>query len=187
MPLIREQLLSEMLPFENEWKFNCLTSKKRTNCKIHPECKVQFNHCSRLLKFLFSSDMQKLKINLKKISLNNLDDSFRVLIRIIKTSEYSRLLELHLPGGSVQIDEYLKNVEDLCGYLAEKCQKLNKLHLPVASNACLDSLSTLPELQYLKIDRTKHLNYQGLMHLCHDKSCTKYYLKILHIGKLRFV
>ena len=53
MPLIREQLLSEMLPFDNPWKFGCLHTKKRIQCKAHEECIVQFNHCSRLIKFLF--------------------------------------------------------------------------------------------------------------------------------------
>ena len=53
MPLIREQLLSEMLPFDNHWKFGCLHTKKRIQCKAHEECIVQFNHCSRLIKFLF--------------------------------------------------------------------------------------------------------------------------------------
>jgi len=182
MPLIREQLLSEMLPFDNHWKFGCLHTKKRIQCKAHEECIVQFNHCSRLIKFLFSPDMETLKINLRKVSPNNFDETFRAIIRIIKMSDYCRLKEFCLIEGGVQVDEYLPFVEELCYFLKQRANKLVKLHLPVASNSCLTTISAMPSLQCLVIERTRHLNYDGLLKLCDDKSSTKYLLQVLHIG-----
>lgn len=128
--------------------------------------------------------METLKINLRKVCFNNFDETFRAIIRIIKTSDYCRLKEFCLSGGGVPIDEYLPYMEDLCFYLRHRAKKLVKLHLPVASNACLDTISTMPALQCLIIERTRHLNYDGLLKLCDDKSNTKYLLQVLHIGKL---
>ena len=184
MPLIREQLLSELLPYDEIWKFGCLQDKKRSRCKLHAECYLQFNHCSRLVKFLFSSDMEKLHLNMRKIGAMNLEDTFKTLTRIVKMSEYCRLKELLMPGGSMQVEMYLPIIEDLCYYLSTRAEKLAKLHLPSGSNACLHFCAKMPSLQYLAIDRTKHLNYLGLQHLCHPKAITRYNLRAFHLGKM---
>jgi len=182
MPLIREQLLHEMMPYDNPWKFGCLLSKKKTQCRLHQECKVTFNHCSRLIKFLFSPDMETLKINLRKVSSNNFEGTFRAIIRIIKMSDYCRLKKFYLVGGGIIIDEFLPLMEDLCYFLRHRAKKLVKLHLPVASNSCLETIATMPSLQCLIIERTRHLNYDGLLKLCDQKSNTRYLLQVLHIG-----
>ena len=93
MPSVREELLASLLPFKdgmNHWSYGCLNAKGRFYCKMHTECVLMHNHCSRLLKFLFSSDMEKLKIDLKKVSTRNLEDVFRNLNSIIKHSKYCR-------------------------------------------------------------------------------------------------
>ena len=128
--------------------------------------------------------METLKINLRKVSPNNFDETFRAIIRIIKMSDYCRLKEFCLIEGGVQVDEYLPFVEELCYFLKQRANKLVKLHLPVASNSCLTTISAMPSLQCLVIERTRHLNYDGLLKLCDDKSSTKYLLQVLHIGKI---
>ena len=55
-PLIREQLLRELLPFDNQWEFGCLQTKKRNRCRLHPECVLQFSYAPKILKFLFGAD-----------------------------------------------------------------------------------------------------------------------------------
>ena len=96
--------------------------------------------------------------------------------------KYCRLSELLIPGGSMQIEEFLHDIDDLCYFLQKRAPKLTNLHLPIASNSCLKSISAMAELQYLVIDRSKHLNFQGLAHLSHPGSCSKYYLKVFHLG-----
>ena len=187
MPLIREQLLEEMLPFEDHWQYCCLKTKKRINCRIHPECQVMFNNCSRILKYLFSSDVEKLNLNLRKISTNNLEDSLRALTRIVRMSSFCRLREISLIGGSLHVDEYLHFMEDLCSSLEQKAPRLTKLHLPIGSNKCLQSIGLMPQLQSLIIERSRQLTCEGLIYLCDDNSSTKFYLKNLHIGKFWFI
>ena len=60
-PLIRQQLLQELLPFENSWQFGCLQSKKRSRCKLHSECILMYSYTSKVLKFLFGADIQSFK------------------------------------------------------------------------------------------------------------------------------
>ena len=127
--------------------------------------------------------METLKINLRKVSPNNFEETFRAIIRIIKMSDYCRLKKFCLVGGGIIIDGYLPLIEDLCYFLRHRAKKLVKLHLPVASNSCLETISTMPSLQCLIIDRTRHLNYDGLLKLCDQKSSTRYLLQVLHIGK----
>ena len=97
--------------------------------------------------------METLKINLRKVSPNNFDETFRAIIRIIKMSDYCRLKEFCLIEGGVQVDEYLPFVEELCYFLKQRASKLVKLHLPVASNSCLTTISAMPSLQCLVIER----------------------------------
>ena len=73
--------------------------------------------------------METLKINLRKVSLNNFDETFRAIIRIIKMSDYCRLKEFCLIGGGVQVDEYLPFVEELCYFLKERADKLCAVHV----------------------------------------------------------
>ena len=94
--------------------------------------------------FLFffpsSPDMETLKINLRKVSSNNFEETFRAIIRIIKMSDYCRLKKFCLVGGGIIIDEFLPLMEDLCYFLRHRAKKLVKLHLPVASNSCLETI-----------------------------------------------
>ena len=171
-----------------------LTSDDKSTEKLLKQqiCKALFLLWMNLLRipnctlFLFfsSPDMETLKINLRKVSPNNFDETFRAIIRIIKMSDYCRLKEFCLIEGGVQVDEYLPFVEELCYFLKQRASKLVKLHLPVASNSCLTTISAMPSLQCLVIERTRHLNYDGLLKLCDDKSSTKYLLQVLHIGKI---
>ena len=85
--------------------------------------------------------METLKINLRKVSSNNFDDTFRAIVRILKTSDYCRLKECCLTGGGIVVDEYLPQIEDVCYFLLKRAEKLVKLQLPVASNSCLSHVS----------------------------------------------
>ena len=181
-PLIREQLLQELLPFDNHWEFGCLQTKKRSRCRSHQECVLQFSYAPKILKFLFGADMQTFKMDLKKIAAQHREETFRTLTKAIKMSDYTRLKELHLPGGSAMMDEYLEMFEDLCYYLKNRAPFLNKLHLPIASNKCFQSLSKIPDLQYLVVDRSRHFNLIGLSALCDEYAFSRFSLRILHIG-----
>ena len=90
--------------------------------------------------FSSSPDMETLKINLRKVSSNNFEETFRAIIRIIKMSDYCRLKKFCLVGGGIIIDEFLPLMEDLCYFLRHRAKKLVKLHLPVASNSCLETI-----------------------------------------------
>jgi len=186
-PLIREQLLEELLPFDNHWQFGCLVTKKRVRCKIHPECILQYSYASKVLKFLFGADMQSFKLNLRKVGPQNREETFRTIIKAIKMSNYTRLNELMIPGGSVLVDEYISLFEDLCYFLKNRAPFLNKLHLPIASNKCFQMLAMVPNLQHLVVDRTRHFNFKGLYSLCIADACTRFSLRILHINVFKQV
>ena len=182
-PLIRQQLLQELLPFENVWQFGCLQSKKRSRCKLHSECILMYSHTSKVLKFLFGADIQSFKMDLKKIGAQNREESMSTLIKAIKMSTYTRLRELLLPGGcSAVMDEYLNLIEDLAYFLKKRAPFLTKLQIPVGSNAICTHVAMLPELQYLVIDRTKHFNFKGLIALSHPTAFTMFNLRVLHLG-----
>lgn len=182
-PLIRQQLLQELLPFENAWQFGCLQSKKRCRCKLHSECVLMYSYTSKVLKFLFGADIQSFKMDLKKIGPHNREESIRTLTKAIKMSNYSRLKELLLPGGSsAMMDEYLGLMEDLCYFLKERAPYLTKLQIPVGSNVICSQVAMLPELQYLVMDRTKHFTFKGLVALSDSKAFTMFNLRVLHLG-----
>ena len=113
--------------------------------------------------------METLKINLRKVSPNNFDETFRAIIRIIKMSDYCRLKEFCLIEGGVQVDEYLPFVEELCYFLKQRAGKLVKLHLPVASNSCLTTISAMPSLQCLVIERTSNTSMLVVGYKCFCK------------------
>ena len=181
-PLIREQLLQEFLPFENHWQFGCLQTRKRTRCRLHQECILQYSYAPKILKFLFGADLQTFKMDLKKIAAQHLEETFRTLTKAIKMSDYTRLREVFLPGGSAMMDEYLQQSEDLCYYLKNRAPNLNKLHLPIGSNQCFQNLSMVTDLHYLVVDRTRHFNLKGLSALCRETAFSRFSLKVLHIG-----
>ena len=90
-------------------------------------------------------------MNVHKVGALNLEDAFRTLKKIVQMSDYCRLRELMMPGGSAQVEEYLPVIEDLCYFLSSRAKKLAKLHLPVGSNACLEFCSKMPNLHYLVV------------------------------------
>lgn len=191
---IRQRILSELIPFveENEmklsgglnvWKYGCLHSNgSKLGCKLHPECKLLYNFCPKILQLLFTNDMRSLRINLKKLSATSCEETLYTLATMMKNCKLSNVIELMITGCHLGINVYLPLFEDLCYYVKKNAPYMQKLHLPIASNDCLKSTSKMPRLCSLTVERSQHLNHKGLAYLGDRNSCSRFGLKICHIG-----
>ena len=93
---LRSFLLDKLIPYYDEledsnenqdewckdiqWKYPCVFSPVRHSCKLHEECKVVWKRCDRILELVFSFDTNKLRLNFKKIRV---EDHSNILIRIL--------------------------------------------------------------------------------------------------------
>ena len=191
---IRQRILSELIPFVEEhemrltglnvWKYGCLHSHggSKFGCKLHPECKLLYNFCPKILQLLFTNDIRSLRINLKKLSATSCEETLYTLATMMKNCKLSNVIELMITGCHTGINVYLPLFEDLCYYVKKNAPYMQKLHLPIASNDCLRSTSKMPRLCSLTVERSQHLNHKGLTYLCDRNSCSRFGLKICHIG-----
>ena len=93
---LRSFLLDKLIPYYDEledsnvnqdewckdiqWKYPCVLSPVRHSCKLHEECKVVWKRCDRILELVFSFDTNKLRLNFKKIRV---EDHPNILSRIL--------------------------------------------------------------------------------------------------------
>ena len=183
---IRQKILSDLVPFDDganaRWKFGCLSASSRNSCKIHSECKLMFNNAPKLLRLLLGNDLSSLKINLRKISAANCEESLEQIDKSLRRRSSNQLTEIIISGAHSGIDCYLSIFEDLCYFLKSTAPNLQTLHLAVGSNDTLRSCSKMPKLCSLTIERSHHLNHRGLQHLSDIKSYSKFGLQVCHLG-----
>jgi len=184
--VILTDMLYCMVPTtQDKWRFPCVVTTDRLHCRMHQECELVYARLDRIITVMFSEDISEFSINLKMVSI---DLYHRVLqcITGVMTKLPSRpfplLTMLVVCGGSVHSDDLISRVEELCGVLKDSAENLENLHLPVASNIALRSVSDIKKIKVLKADRTKAFNKRGLYHLCHPESHTREGLRVLHLG-----
>ncbi len=141
--------------------------------------------CDRLVYLLFFETSDKLSVNLSRI-----DSSLqvRVVTRIADVISRStklrcpNLVRLKISGGTRSLDTLLyRSIERLCRQLAKNARNLRELHLPVASNECCESISDMPKLRSLVIERTLDLDHRGLKKLRGSRQLRRNLLS-LHLG-----
>merc|ERR1712141_625757 len=109
-------------------------------------------------------------------------ETLYTLATMMKNCKLSNVVELMITGCHTGINVYLPLFEDICYYVKKNAPYMQKLHLPIASNDCLKSTSKMPRLCSLTVERSQHLNHKGLTYLCDRNSCSRFGLKICHIG-----
>lgn len=177
LPQFQTELIQNLIPTENPWKFPCLKSKRRVRCTIHRECQLVFMQwvelsitsksfklpmsahfsCGRIVKLLLTSNVTKLAIDFRRIKLREFEYAFIQLQKFFKNVQCNNLTSLKLFGGSAQTDIYLSHVEIICRKLVTNAPNLQTLHIPVCNNESIKSIAKFPALRTLVIDRTKYL------------------------------
>jgi len=184
--VILTDMLHCMVPsLADKWKFPCVVTKDRLHCRMHPECELVYSRLDKIITVMFSEDISEFAINLKTVSIDlyqRVFASFTGVCTKLPSRHFPLLTSLVVSGGTVHSDDLIGRVEELCGLLKDIAKNLENLHLPVASNIALRSVSDMKKIKVLKADRTKAFNKRGLYHICHPESATREGLKVLHLG-----
>jgi len=184
--VILTDMLSCMVPSPaDKWRFPCVVTRDRLHCRMHQECELVYARLDRIITVMFSEDISEFSMNLKMVSIELYHNCFTSLTGVmtkLPSRPFPLLTSLVVCGGSVHSDDLISRVEELCGVLKDSANNLENLHLPVASNIALRSVSDIKKIRVFKADRTKAFNKRGLYHLCHPESHTKEGLHVLHLG-----
>lgn len=188
--VILTDLLKSIVPASSDkWRYSCASSKTLLHCQVHSECELVYNKLDRIINVLFSEDVSTVNINLKTIRTDTYANVINSLIIVFSKDETSRrfplLTSLVISGGSVFADHQIEKIEGLAKVIKKTCSNLDNLHLPVASNNVLLSISDTKNVRSFKSDRTKSFDRRGLYHLCHPDSQSQQSLQVLHLGVFR--
>jgi len=182
--VLRQELLDDLIPCgqENEWRFPCLSATDRIRCKLHSECILLWDKLPRYIKLLFSPDSSHLRVDLRKVRLEDHAQVIAGICDVITAkTDVTRLTELVLCGGTSHTDTLCRQIEDLSKNLRlSKPTKLKKLHLPLVTDFVVRELSELPALESLVFDRAVHLTHNGLEYL--TRGPTRSTLRVLEVG-----
>ena len=187
---ILTDLLKSIVPASTDkWRFSCASSRELLHCRVHPECQLVYHKLDRIIRVLFSEDVSTVNLNLKTILIDTYSNVINSLIEVFSKDDASRrfplLTSLVIVGGSVHADNLIKKIEELARVIKKTCSNLDNLHLPVASNNVLLSISDTKNVRSFKSDRTKSFDRRGLYHLCHPDSQSQQFLQVLHLGVFR--
>ena len=153
---------------------------------MHPECELVYTKLDKIIRVLFSEDVSRVNLNLKTVMIDTYSSVINSLTEVFSKDNASRtfplLTSLVIVGGSVHADNLIKRIEELAKVIKKTCSKLENLHLPVASNNVLLSISDTKNIRSFKSDRTKSFDRRGLYHLCHPDSQSQLTLQVLHLG-----
>ena len=184
--IILTDMLSSLVPSPSDkWRFPCAVTQDRLHCRMHPECELVYARLDRIIRVMFSEDISHVNINLKTVSIDlyqNVMSSITGVMTKLPCRPFPLLTSLVVCGGSVHSDDIITMVEELCQVLKDYAGNIENLHLPVASNIALRSVSDMRRIRAVRADRTKAFNKRGLYHLCHPESHTRLALKVLHLG-----
>jgi len=184
--VILTDLLDSIIPNpDDKWRFPCAGTVDRLRCRIHEECKIVHQKLDQVIKVMFSEDISHLSFNLKTINIEIYHSVVSTLIGVmtkLPSRPFPLLRNLSICGGSALSDNIVTLIEELCEVLKDFTSNLESLHLPVASNIALRSVSDIKKLRSFRSDRTKAFNKRGLYHLCHPESHSRDGLKVLHLG-----
>jgi len=184
--VILTDMLGSLVPGPSDkWKFPCAQTRDRLHCKMHPECELVYGRLHMIIKVMFSEDISKFSMNLKTVNIDMYQQVIASLTGVmtkLPSRPFPLLTSLVVCGGSVHSDDIITGVEELCGILKDFAGNIENLHLPVASNIALRSVSDIRMIRSLRCDRTKAFNKRGLYHLCHPESHSRAGLKVLHLG-----
>ena len=183
-------LLKTIVPASTDkWRFSCASSRELLHCRVHPECQLVYQKLDKVIRVLFSEDVSTVNLNLKTIFIDTYSNVINSLIEVFSKDDASRkfplLTSLVIVGGSVHADNLIKKIEELARVIKKTCSNLDNLHLPVASNNVLLSVSDTRNVRSFKSDRTKSFDRRGLYHLCHPDSISQKHLEVLHLGVFR--
>jgi len=180
-------LLAAIVPASTDkWRFSCASSRELLHCRVHPECQLVYTKLDKIIRVLFSEDVSRVNLNLKTVMIDTYSHVINSLTEVFAKDDVSRkfplLTSLVIVGGSVHADNLIKRIEELAKVIKKTCSKLENLHLPVASNNVLLSISDTKDIRSFKSDRTKSFDRRGLYHLCHPDSQSRQSLQVLHLG-----
>jgi len=184
---ILTDLLSTIVPASTDkWRFSCASSRELLHCRVHPECQLVYHKLDKIIRVLFSEDVGTINLNLKTVLIDTYSNVINSLIEVFSKDDVSRkfplLKSLVIVGGSVHADNLIKKIEELARVIKKTCINLENIHLPVASNNVLLSVSDTMNVRSFKSDRTKSFDKRGLYHLCHPDSQSQKSLQVLHLG-----
>eukprot|EP00092_Neocalanus_flemingeri_P003022 GFUD01003231.1.p1 GENE.GFUD01003231.1~~GFUD01003231.1.p1 ORF type:complete len:621 (-),score=171.92 GFUD01003231.1:623-2485(-) len=184
--VILTDILSSMVPVPSDkWRFPCAATLDRLHCKMHPECELVYGRLDRVIRVMFSEDISQVSINLKTVNIDLYKQVIASLTGVmtkLPSRPFPLLTSLVVCGGSVHSDDIITRIEELCEVLKDFAGNIENLHLPVASNLSLRSVSDIRRIRSLRADRTKAFNKRGLYHLCHPESHSRAGLQVLHLG-----
>lgn len=184
--VILTDMLNSLVPSPSDkWKFPCAGTQDRLHCRMHPECELVYTKLDRVIRVLFSEDISQLSINLKTVNIDlyqHVMASLTGVMTKLPSRPFPLLTSLVVCGGSIHSDDIINRIEELCEVLKDHAGNIENLHLPVASNIALRSVSDIKNIRTLRSDRTKAFNKRGLYHLCHPESHSREGLRVLHLG-----
>jgi len=178
------EIFSRIFPTDR-WSHPCSDPKDGNICRLHKECQVIYNHLPALILLLFSEDIEHVKISLRKVNrqlYKDTIDSFLFPLTKLPRRSFRLLNSFLIQSGQKNIEECIPKIEEMVGVMLEYAPNLEVLHLPIANNMIVTSVSAMKSLRVFKCDRSKYLNSRGISHLCSRESYTKYKLEVLHLG-----
>ena len=139
-----------------------------------------------LIELMFSEDITRLHINLRKANdLSGILESLLKTMQKLPKRGYPLLKSLVLDGATKFSESCIVQIEELVDLLSKVAVNLENLHIPVASNIVLRAVSRMPNLRAFRCDRSRKLNRNGILGLCARNSLSKYKLEVCHIGIYR--
>ncbi len=113
-----------------------------TNC-------VSVLSCDRIVRLLLSKKTEELRLDLRRVDVDNYRRLSRELTRAPSLSAgrgLPCLRRLIIRGGTVHSDQsFYRDMESMCRDLMESAPNLEELHLPVCTNHALRSISDMPK------------------------------------------
>merc|ERR1712096_10128 len=117
---------------------------------MHHECELGYGKLDKIVAVMFSEDISKISINLKTVNIDlyqNVLSSITGVITKLPSRPFPLLTSLVVCGGSVHSDDIITRVEQLCEVLKDFAGNIENLHLPVASNLALRSVSDIRRIR----------------------------------------
>ena len=111
---------------------------ERICCKLHWECTTLYTKMPLLIELMFSEDITRLHINLRKANdLSGILESLLKTMQKLPKRGYPLLKSLVLDGATKFSESCIVQIEELVDLLSKVAVNLKNLHIPVASNIVL--------------------------------------------------
>jgi len=184
---IMTELLERLLPTD-PWILPCNTDTRYFHCHMHWECRLMHDRLPVIIDLLFSEDITRLNINLRRVNPSQYPAVFKSLYRVLTKlprRDFPLLNSLVIQGGGKPVQECITQIEEIVDVLRESAPNLENLVLPIASNIVLSSVSGMSNLRAFCCERSVKLNKRGLLSICARDAKSRKKLEVCHIGIFR--